>query len=56
LNYFIVYEAYFLVDEFGRTIRTMSVIFIVMHYFLFMLNIGLSVVLCYWSMMDTSES
>jgi hypothetical protein len=56
LNYFVVYEAYLLVDEFGRTIRTASVVFIVMPYFLFMLSIGLSVVLRYWSMMDMSES
>jgi hypothetical protein len=56
LNYFIVYEAYFLVGEFfGRTIRTASVIFIVVPYFLFMLSIGLSVVLWYWSMMGMSE-
>jgi hypothetical protein len=56
LNYFIVYEAYFLSGEFfGRTIRIVSAIFIVMPYFLFMLSISLSVVLRYWSMMNVSE-
>jgi hypothetical protein len=46
----------FLLMDFGRTIRTASVVFIVMPYFLFMLSIGLSVVPWYWSMMDLSES
>jgi hypothetical protein len=46
----------FLLMNFGRTIRTASVVFIVMPYFLFMLSICLSVVLWYWSMMDMSES
>jgi hypothetical protein len=46
----------FLLVNFGRTIRTASVVFIVMPYFLFMLSICLSVVLWYWSMMDMSES
>jgi hypothetical protein len=46
----------FLLVNFGRTIRTASVVFIVMPYFLFILSIGLSVVLRYRSMMDMSES
>jgi hypothetical protein len=33
-----------------------SVIFIVMPYFLFMFKIGSSMVLRYWSVMDMSES
>jgi hypothetical protein len=44
----------FLLVNFGRTIRTASVVFIVMPYFLFILSISLSVVLWYWSMMDMS--
>jgi hypothetical protein len=57
LNYFVIYEAYFLVGEFFvELLGLQSVIFIVMPYFLFMFRIGLSMVLRYWSMIDMSES
>jgi hypothetical protein len=46
----------FLLVNSGRTIRTASVVFIVMLYFWFMLSIGQSVVLRYWSVMDISQS
>jgi hypothetical protein len=43
LNYFVVYEAYFIVDEFCRTIRVASVYFVVLCLILLFMNrIGLS--------------
>jgi hypothetical protein len=47
-NYFVVYEVYFVVSEFSRTIRAASVYLLFMPYFLFMLSIGMSGVLWYW--------
>jgi hypothetical protein len=45
----------FVGEFFCRIIRTVSAVFIVIPYFLFMLSMGFSVVLRYWFMMDMSE-
>jgi hypothetical protein len=56
LDYFIVYEAYFLVGEFLVELLELQVLLYCYALFSAMLSIGLSVVLWSWSMMDMSES